>query len=352
LSDLVWSGHDVTPADVEAALRDLLIRYHAESDVTDAPARVLNLIAVVDRQWRGEIENRLERVGRYHASRTVLCAVEQGRKELDATARIIADDEGKGGEFALTHEHVVLELGPQHLEHLFTVVDPLVVTDLPTMVWAPHGHQDAVDQLLSLAQITLLDSVQEPDLGDAIRRARDLADKVYVVDLAWLRSTPWRERVAATFDPPQFRAELGAISSVTIRHHPDSGAAGMLFFGWLATRLGWSVGPLYARNGGYQGRARGKRQEVALMLDPEPDQSVVGLAGITLETAQGTTISLDRGPGGLHAHRRTRKGKESEWTVLGASRGEAGILGEGIRQAMLRDPTYRPALDAAATMVS
>ena len=139
---------------------------------------------------------------------------------------------------------------------------------------------------------------------------------------------------------------------MAIRHHPDSGAAGMLYVGWLATRLGWSVGPLYARNGGYKGRARGKRQEVALSLEPQPEQSVPGLAGITIETAQGLEVSLDRGPGGLHARRRTRKGKESEWTLLGASRGEAGILGEGIRQAMLRDPTYRPALDAAATMVS
>jgi hypothetical protein len=37
--------------------------------------------------------------------------------------------------------------------------------------------------------------------------------------------------------------------------------------------------------------------------------------------------------------------------VLGASRGEAGILGEGIRQALLRDPTYRPALEHARAMV-
>ena len=34
--------------------------------------------------------------------------------------------------------------------------------------------------------------------------------------------------------------------------------------------------------------------------------------------------------------------------MLGASRGEGGILGEGVRQALLRDPTYGPALDAGA----
>jgi hypothetical protein len=38
--------------------------------------------------------------------------------------------------------------------------------------------------------------------------------------------------------------------------------------------------------------------------------------------------------------------------VLGASRGEAGILGEGIRQALLRDPTYGPALTAACEMLA
>jgi hypothetical protein len=36
---------------------------------------------------------------------------------------------------------------------------------------------------------------------------------------------------------------------------------------------------------------------------------------------------------------------------MGASRGEQGILGEGIRQALLRDPTYGPALEAAAAML-
>jgi hypothetical protein len=78
---------------------------------------------------------------------------------------------------------------------------------------------------------------------------------------------------------------------------------------------------------------------------------VPGLAGVTIETASGTTLSLERGPGGLHAKRVTRDGRETSWVVIGASRGESGILGEGIRQALLRDPTYRPALDCALTFL-
>ena len=64
------------------------------------------------------------------------------------------------------------------------------------------------------------------------------------------------------------------------------------------------------------------------------------------------SVSLDRGAGGLAARRRTpATGDESSWTVMGASRGEAGILGEGIRQALLRDPTYPPAVRAAEAML-
>jgi hypothetical protein len=78
---------------------------------------------------------------------------------------------------------------------------------------------------------------------------------------------------------------------------------------------------------------------------------VPGLAGIALETASGMKLSLFRGSGGLTAKRKLPGGKESSWVVVGASRGESGILGEGIRQALLRDPTYGPALSAACAML-
>ena len=60
----VWSAQDCTPAAIEAALRNLLQEQFA-ARAAYAPARVLNLVVVVDREWRGEILNRLERVGRY-----------------------------------------------------------------------------------------------------------------------------------------------------------------------------------------------------------------------------------------------------------------------------------------------
>jgi hypothetical protein len=346
----MWSERDTTPGAIEGALRQLITEQCAQDDA-HAPARVLNLVVVVDREWRGEIMNRLDRVGRYHPSRTILCAVEPGRTMIDATVAITAVDNPGPGEPALARERVVLDLGPRHLERLDTIVDPLVVTDIATVVWSPHGHPEAVDALLHLAQVVLLDSVNEPDPGAAVARARELAGDAYVVDLAWLRSTPWRERVASTFDPAQWRPELGRIDSVTVHHQSQSAIAGLLFCGWLASRLGWQPGSLVAANGSLRGQAHGRRQDVRIELAPDPTMSVPGLAGIEIGTASGMRIGLYRGPGGLSARRSDRKGRESNWTVLGASRGEAGILGEGIRQALLRDPTYRRALDRAEAML-
>jgi hypothetical protein len=350
MSDVVWSEQNTTPDAIEAALRELLVQRYAE-DPSFVPARALNMIVFVDRAWSGEVANRLAGVGRYHASRLIMFSYEPRRERIDARVTI-ASVEGAPGEPGLLRETVVVQIGERHIDDLLTIADPLVVTDLPTLLWSPHGHPEAVDALLPLAQAVLVDSVDEPVGREAIDRACALSGAAYVVDLAWLRSTPWRERVAATFDPPPRRRELSAISTITVRHHPASTIAGMLFVGWLASRLGWRVEPLLGHGQALAGKAHGHRQDVALRLQPAPEQQVRGLAGIAVETSSGRRLSLDRAPGGLRAHAHESDGRERSWMVLGASRGEQGILGEGIRQALLRDPTYVPSLKAAQAMVA
>src|SRR3954471_10791643 len=261
--DTVWSARDTSPGDIEAALRKALSDIHREN-YGYVPARVLNLVCVVDKRYSGEIANRLRRVGRYHPSRTIVCSVDPRRTTLDAVATIAAPSEVRAGDIGVLRETIVVEVGERHLTHLDRIVDPLVVTDLLTCVWSPHGHHEAVDSLLPLAQIVLLDSVDEPDPEDAIHRARQLSEHVYVVDLAWLRSTPWRERIAATFDPEHLRPDLRTISAVTVRHHPDSAVAALLLIGWLASRLDWRVTPLMARDGGLEGNASSRRQDVRI----------------------------------------------------------------------------------------
>ena len=348
-ADAVWSAEATTPDEIEAALRGLLLEAHTH-DERVVPARVLNMIAFVDRAWAGEIANRLRGVGRYHASRMLVLSYEPGRRSLDARVTISTDDSSASEELSLLRETVVVELGDIHLDDLLTIADPLVVTDMPTLLWSPHGHHVVLSELLELSQAVLLDSVEEPDPAEALRWSRQLGEQAYVVDLAWLRSTPWRERVAASFDPPAHRRELLTISALTVRHHPASTAAALLLTGWLASRLGWREATLLAHGQALRGRAHADRQDIALHLQAAPELMVPGLESVAIETAAGRSLRLTRGPGGLRAHTRQGDGGTLEWILPGASRGEGGVLGEGIRQALLRDPTYVPALDAALAM--
>jgi hypothetical protein len=277
----------------------------------------------------------------------VLCAVEPGRETLDARAVMHYEDPANGARLGVLLEEVEIDMGPSQLEHLDTVIDPVVVSDLPTMFWSPHGHDEAVRAALDIVDVILLDSDDLPDHAEALARASELLRSAYVVDLAWLRTTPWRERIAASFDPPDRRAALNRIASFDVRHQPDSVASSLLLAGWLCSRLRWGPEPLGSRNGaGLRGVAEAPGREVEIELDPV-DQEVPGLAGVTVGWGDDFSLSLDRGPGGLRAHELPG---DRTWRVLGASRGEGGILGEGVRQALLRDPTYGPALSAARRM--
>src|SRR2546421_677236 len=255
VSEDLWSERDTNPDAIAEALRDML-RERCAADRGLAPARVLNLIVIVDRDWKGEIANRLERVGRYHASRTILCAVEGTRQTLDAVAVMSYDE--------------------------------------------PTGSTIGVR----------------------------------------------RERVAASFDPPLRMAALERITEVSVRHRPSSRASALLLAGWLSSRLSWDPQTLASMDGaGLRGGALRVGGEVQIALEPFA-QEAPGLAGVTVSCETGFSLSLDRASGGLRAKERSPDGEERTWQVLGASRGEGGILGEGVRQALLRDPTYGPALDA------
>jgi hypothetical protein len=197
-----------------------------------------------------------------------------------------------------------------------------------------------------MTDVVLLDSDDHDQDGPGLARAADLLKRAYVVDLAWLRTTPWRERLAACFDPPDRRPALRRLEKICIRHHRSSTPSAALLAGWLASRLGWDPNPLSRQNGdGRRGELADGDRRVQLELAPY-DQQAPGLAGVTV-CWDGCSLSLDRGRGGLSAREVFPDGRDLSWRVLGASRGEGGILGEGVRQALLRDPTYAPALGAA-----
>jgi glucose-6-phosphate dehydrogenase assembly protein OpcA len=344
-----WSAEDTTPSAIEAALERLLNERAEEGGRAYAPARVLNLIVVTDSDGRAGVVERLESVGRVNPSRTVLLLVEEGRTTLDAWATMACEVPSEPGTLAVCRERVELQVGAVHLSHLASVVDSLLV-DLPTVVWSPHGLEEALDGLLPVADAVLIDSSAAPTPTQAVEHAAVLARRAEVVDLAWLRTAPWRECAAGAFEPPSWRSGLTEIDRVTVRHGPDSVVSGLLLAGWFASKLRWAPGELRRSEEGWEGHAESDSGEVELRFEVT-ELGVPGLAGLTVETRSGLMLALDRSPGGLASVRRDAEGRESAWKVLGASRGEGGVLREALRDALVLDPTYRPALTAAAAML-
>ena len=345
-----WSAEDTSPSAVESALERLLNERAEEGGRAYAPARVLNLIVVVDPARRDEVIERLESVGRVNPSRTVLLLVEEGRTTLDAWATMACEVPSEPHALAVCRERVEISVGEAHIGRLDSVVDSLLVADLPTVVWSPHGLDAALDGLLPVADVVLIDSREAKSLTAGIEHAAMLVARAGVVDLAWLRTAPWRERVAGAFEPASWRPRLAEIERVTVRHGPDSAVSALLVAGWMASKLRWAPGSLRETPGGYEGDASSDGGPVELVFE-RAELAVPGLVGLTVETRCGLSLRLERGRGGLASERRDAEGRETSWTVLGASRGEGGVLGDALRDALLPDPTYRPALTAAAALL-
>ena len=259
----IWSAQDTTPAAIEAALRELLKEQRQRGL---CPARVLNMVAVVDREWRGEIYNRLDGVGRYHA-RTILCAVEQGRQTIDAWVTMSAEQDPRPGQIALTHERVVLDVGPEHLKALDTVVDPLVISDLATVCWSPHGHPRPWTRSCTCRRSCCSTRFRSPTgwgrpPGVVSPRRR-----------TWSTSPGCAPPRGVNGSARASTHCSGARSSAGwLRDRPAQarlGVAGLLFFGWLCSRLGWQPGTMMQRNGELFGRASARRGDVELVLQPD-----------------------------------------------------------------------------------
>ncbi len=351
MSEARWAESDTSPERIEAALRELLRERHAENDAL-VPARVLNLIVIADREWRGEVVNRLERVGRYHPSRTILCTIEDDRRTIDGYARVSGDVSATGG-VGVLRESVEIALGAVHTGRIDTIIDPILISELPTVVWSPHNRDEAVEALLPLADVILIDT-DDPVFfdgpGAALARAADLLESnVDIVDLAWLRTIAWRERLAGSFSDPARAGLLDGLRRIYVRHHHGSIVSALLLTGWLASRLGWLPTALEPAAGGVR-RATAARAgggaSIGIEFHPVA-QAIRGLAGVTVSGSAGFSLSLERAPGGLIAREQRAGATPREWQLFGASRGEDGILGEGVRQALIRDHVYGPALQAA-----
>lgn len=187
-------------------------------------------------------------------------------------------------------EQIVLKTGGEMDAHLAELVQPLLIHDLPVVLWWPDDPPVGRHRFLSLLKTCdrlLVDS--GAFAGDGFTRLMGLVDvcasgSPVVHDIGWMRLTLWRELLAELFDHPLLAPELVTARTLRLDVLRPGGelrlAKPALYAGWLASVLGWQVtAPLAPQRGkeGLVGAFRSARGEVVIEVRPvEPGNEAGG----------------------------------------------------------------------------
>lgn len=224
-----WDGRGVRLGDVAAALADLR---HQSNDRTPARTAVMTLIAVAPSDEQAyAATNALRSLGGHHPARLLILRPDPDQvAALDARATLYAvNADGQ----SINFEELVLSVRGQAANHLDSLVEAFTLSDLPVVVWYVSAVPEPTDPLLTVATAVLLDS-RDAAGGGELRTLLELARRRTIVDLSWVRLSPWRELLAGLFDPPECREWLGGIEQAEV-----TGKVGprQLLGGWLTAQL-------------------------------------------------------------------------------------------------------------------
>ena len=184
------------------------------------------------------------RISAQHPARALMVLAEpEGEPGITADLRLEC---GIGGRDAgVCAELIDLRVGGDAARHLGSVVTPLLLPDVPVHLWlpgAPRLEQPLSDETLAICERVVLDSGLFPDVDATLARLAEATARrssAPVVDLTWLRLTPWRELVARAFDATARRPLLVGVDAVEVH---GAAAAARLMGGWLRSRLGLDAG--------------------------------------------------------------------------------------------------------------
>lgn len=200
------------------------------------------VIACVDEEEADRAADVVAQIAMEHPARALLVTAHRGGEEgIDADLRLECSVAG-GPESQVCAEIVRLRVGGEPAGHLTSIVEPLLLPDVPVRLWLVGGpplEQAFTETALALVDRIVLDSDAFDDAAGTLRALaaamRRSQWRLPIADLAWLRLEPWREVIARAFDPAERRRLLSGIDSVRVR--ASNRASGLLGAGWLTSRL-------------------------------------------------------------------------------------------------------------------
>ena len=227
-----WDGKDVKLGDVEAALAQLRAATATSGGPPNIRTSVMTHIAWVPEEWRDQARAALAGMAERHPSRTILLEPrpDSGKNRIDSTVTLECYAV-PGSERSICSEIIALELQGTRAKAPASIVEPLLISDLPVFLrWRgePPWGSPELDQMVGLTDRLIVDSTEWDDLPYPYRRLAELYERTAVSDIAWSRTSRWRTLLATLW--PDI-ADVG-----TIRVHGTQAQA-CLLAGWLRSRL-------------------------------------------------------------------------------------------------------------------
>ncbi len=223
---------NVTIRDVERELGRLRDASTEPGQPPRLRTSVMTHIAWVPARWVEAATGTLAGLAERHPSRTILLfpCPDDERDALDGDVDLRCFVRG-GEEREVCSEVVALRLCGRRASAPASVVEPLIVSDLPVFLrWRgalPFGAPE-LEELTELADRLVIDSAEWPEPVEDFPHLIRLFERIVVSDIAWARGQQWREAVARLWP------DVAGASSLKVAGPP---ADAHLLSRWLGSRL-------------------------------------------------------------------------------------------------------------------
>ena len=230
----------------------------------DLRTSVMTHVAWAPPDWAAAARKTLAGLEERHPSRTILLFPEPNRADRVEVNVAMHWHAMPGVTREVCSEVIELRLGGKRVKVPGSIVQPLLISDLPTFCrWRglPPWGEPELEQLVDVCDRLVVDSSEWRGLPGAYGELAKHFDRIAVSDIAWGRAVGWRGRLAA---------EWPGIKKVEKLSVTGPKADALLLAGWLRSRL---------------------RRQVQLTHRPAAELERVALDGETVPAPRGGPLS-------------------------------------------------------------
>jgi len=182
-------------------------------------------------EWRPMARKTLAGLIERHPARTIFLVPEPGRETRVEAKVELKDFQLAGMSREVLSEVIELRLRGSAARHPGSVLLPLLVSDLPVFCrWRgrPAWGRDALTEVVGVVDRLVVDSAEWRDVPGSYAQLAGLFEVAAVSDIAFARTLPWRQALAARWP------SIGSIERLRI---DGPRAEAELLAGWLRSRL-------------------------------------------------------------------------------------------------------------------